>query len=93
LHGGAKLELTGSIIKEQGVTFAVVVVKEHVVNNRSEAEEAIRSFQAQIFRGLPVVLMSQDARGIPRYFGRSDLSKFLANVDPRRIPWKKYTIH
>lgn len=88
--GGAKLEFQGSIIREQGVTFAIVVVKRHVIDNRNEANEMIQAIGMQVFRGLPVILMAQDSRGIPTYYGRDDIVRFLANIHPGRIPWKKY---
>jgi len=49
--------------KEQGVTFAVVIVKEHVLKSSQDVNQAIRSF-APMFGGLPVVLMAQDYRGV-----------------------------
>lgn len=42
------------IIKEQGVTFAIVVVKSHVLNSSHSADEARRSFQ-YLFPGIPAV--------------------------------------
>lgn len=77
---------------EQGVKFAIVVVKEHVINNSIEADKAIQAFGHRAFPGIPVVLMAQDSRGRPKYRGRRDLVNFLANIDYRRIPWKKYTL-
>lgn len=85
------MKVHGAKIKEQGVTFAVVIVKSHVLNNRSEADKFIQSAQTFLFPGVPVVLMAQDSRGKPTYYGRSDLSKFLANVPLSAIPWKEYT--
>jgi len=35
--------------------------------------------------------MTQNSRGVPTYCGRKDIVDFLANIDFRRIPWKKYT--
>lgn len=81
----------GAVVREQGVTFAVVVVKPQVVENRSEAANAIRAFQPH-FPGLPVVLMGQDAWGRATYFGRSDIANFLANVPVGAIPWRRYTV-
>jgi len=80
----------GAVIKEQGVTFAVVIVKRHVVDNRSEANDAITSFQP-LFPGLPVVLMTQDSQGIPTYFGRKDIVRFMSNVPLSSVPWREYT--
>ena len=35
--------------------------------------------------------MAQDSRGIPTYDGRTDIVRFLAKINPARIPWKHYT--
>ena len=85
------MRLQGAIIKEQGITFAVVIVKHHVVNNSSEANEAIASFQP-LFTGIPLVLMAQDSRGTPTYYGRRDIADFMANVPISSIPWQEYTV-
>lgn len=81
----------GAVIREQGVTFALVVVKQHVVANRSEAKSAISAFQGY-FPGKPVVLVGQDSRGVPTYFGRSDIARFMSSVPMSAVPWKRYTI-
>ena len=83
------MRFEGAVIREQGVTFAVVVVKKHIIDNISEAQKAVRSF-APAFPGLPVILMGQDNSGRPTYFGRSDIANFLAKVSPTRIPWRRY---
>ena len=85
------MRIQGAVIKEQGVTFAVVIVKQHVLNNSFEAGRTIRAFQPA-FPGLPVVLMAQDHRGVPTYYGRPDLSKFMANVPMECVPWAEYSI-
>ncbi len=85
------MTIEGAVIREQGVTFAVVVVKRHVVDNSLEAGRAIQSFQP-LFPGLPVVLMAQDHRGVPTYYGRRDISEFMASVPMSRVPWKRYTV-
>lgn len=84
------MKFQAAVVKEQGVTFAVVVVKPHVVSNRSEANEAVRAFQP-VFPGLPVILMAQDARGVPTYFGRQDIARFMAKVSIAAVPWKQYS--
>jgi hypothetical protein len=89
--GESEMTIEGAVIKEQGVTFAVVIVKEHVLNSPSEADRAIQAFQP-IFPGLPVILMAQDYRGVPTYHGRRDISKFMASVPMSRVPWKRYTV-
>lgn len=86
------MRVQGAVIKEQGVTFAVVVVKQHVVSNTSAAQDAIESF-TPVFGGLPIVLMAQDSRGVPTYYGRRDLSRFMASIPLRAVPWREYSIN
>ena len=85
------MQFQGAVVKEQGVTFAVVIVKRTIINNRFEADNAIRNFQP-LFPGTPIVLMAQNHRGKPTYYGRQDLSRFLARVPLQAIPWRKYTV-
>lgn len=85
------MKFQGAVIKEQGVTFAVVIVKQHVLNNKVEANQTIQSFRT-VFGSIPIVLMAQNARGVPKYYGRRDVVRFLARVPLSAIPWKEYTI-
>lgn len=85
------MRVQGAVIREQGQTFAVVIVKPHVIQNHAEAAEAIATF-APVF-GVPTVLMAQDSRGTPTYYGRRDIARFLASVPLQAIPWREYTIN
>lgn len=85
------MKFQGAVVKEQGVTFAVVVVKNYVLSVRSTAQKVAQSF-SQVFPGVPVILMAQDSRGVPAYRGRRDIVRFLSNIDFRRLPWKEYTV-
>ncbi len=85
------MKIQGAIVKEQGVTFAIVVVKMHVIQNRLEANETLRSLKT-VFPNAEVVLMAQDVTGLPKYHGRKDIVKFLARVPLNAIPWKEYTV-
>ena len=85
------MKIQGAKIKEQGVTFAIVVVKKHVVDNKFSADEAISNF-SPIFPGLPLILAAQDHRGRFTYYGPRNIVDFLASIDARRIPWKEYTV-
>ena len=86
------MEIEGAVLKEQNVTFAVVVVRSEVLNNSSRSQDAIRSFMP-VFPGMPVVLMAQDHRGVPTYYGRQDISRFMSSVPVHAIPWRRYTIN
>lgn len=85
------MRVRGAVIREQGQTFAVVVVKSHVVQNWSEAANTINCFTPAF--GVPVVLMAQDCRGRPTYYGRPDIARFMSSVPIRRIPWREYLIN
>jgi hypothetical protein len=84
------MQFQGAVIREQGITFAIVIVKPHVVNSSFEAQKAISSFEP-LFPRIPVVLMAQDSSGTPTYYGRRDISQFMASVPLSAIPWKEYT--
>lgn len=86
------MRFQGAIVREQGVKFAIVVVKKHLIENRIEADRATASFRS-VFLGMPVVLMAQDNSGRPTYYGRPDISRFLANKTLPAIPWQEYTLH
>ncbi len=85
------MSFQGALIREQGITFAIVIVKPHVVQNSFEANRTIRAFQPT-FPGVPVVLMAQDYQGTPTYYGRRDIVGFLANTPMECIPWQEFTV-
>lgn len=85
------MKLQGAVVKEQGVTFAIVIVKQSSTQTTSSASDSRDAFQ-RYFPGLPLVLASQDSQGQFTFQGRKDIVAFLARIDPSRIPWKEYTI-
>lgn len=85
------MRFQGAVIREQGVTFGVVIVKSHVLQNSFEANRMILALMPA-FSGVPVVLMAQDYRGVPTYYGRRDISRFMASVPIGRVPWREYTL-
>lgn len=84
------IKLDGAIINEQGVTFAIVVVKKWVVDSLAESNKSIAAY-SHYFPRMPIVLMSFDASRRPVYRGRPDIVKFLAKVPLSQIPLKQYT--
>lgn len=78
------------MIREQGVTFAVAIVKPHILDDSCEAHRPLSAFRPA-FPGIPVVLMTQDHGGTPTYYGRRDVSEFLASVPCECIPWAEYS--
>jgi hypothetical protein len=85
------MQFEGSVVKEQGVTFGIVVVKSYVLSNEGDKRQ-MTNLGIRAFGMMPIILMAQDSRGIPTYFGRKDIVGFLSHINPARIPWKRYTI-
>jgi hypothetical protein len=83
------VKLTAALVKEQRVLFAVVLVKSYVLNS-VERGQTIQAAQ-QFFPGYNIILMSQDGRGIPTFFGRRDIVGFLQSVPVNSLPWKEFT--
>lgn len=81
----------GAKIKEQGVTFAIAVVKPYVLT--SPDREQIRASFIPVFGNIPIILAAQDSNGRFKYHGRQDIVKLLAHLHPSQIPWKKYTVN
>lgn len=84
------MQFDGALLNEQGVNFAIVVVKPSVLDTSTTREQTRQGF-SRYFPGVPIVLMAQNSRGIPTYHGRQDIVNFLANINPGRIPFKRYT--
>jgi hypothetical protein len=79
-----------ALVREQGVDFAVVAVKPQVLRHTSQRDEVVRAWSFEF--GRPAVLMAQDSRGVPTYFGRDDLVRFLRNIYVEQLPWREYTL-
>jgi hypothetical protein len=84
------MSFDAALVREQGVTFAVVVVNNHTVSSDSERRKAMGAFGTR-FPGVPIVLMSQDGRGTPTYWGRPDIVRFLVDVPFEALPWKRFS--
>lgn len=79
-----------ALIKEQGVTFCVVVVQRSVLNSNSK--ESVRNSYSAHFPRMPIILMAQDSRGVPTYNGRKDIVQFVSKLRLSQIPFKRYTV-
>jgi hypothetical protein len=86
------MRFQAALIKEQGVTFAVVAVKSHVLSSSSQADDLIRDFQKQAFPGTPVVLAAEIGSTV-KYYGRPDIVRFLRNYPLSALPWRWYTLN
>lgn len=82
----------GSVIIEQGVTFAIIAVKPEVTQYTYRSTQFRREIM-HFFPRMPIILMSQDKDGTPHYYGRKDIVDFLKTVPLNKIPWKQYHIY
>ena len=80
----------GAVIKEQGVTFGIIVVNPHVLDDTACRDRVVAQ-AAQAFGGVPTVLMAQQ-HSQARYYGRTDLVRFMAGVPLAAVPWKRYQL-
>jgi hypothetical protein len=84
------MTVDGAIIKEQGVTFGVIVVKPHALNDAAGRDDLVHK-ASHLFGGLPTILMAQSGRQA-RYYGRPDLVRFMRTVPLTAVPWKRYRL-
>lgn len=80
----------GAVIREQGVTFGIIIVKPHVLGDANR-RDGIVAQAARVFGGIPTVLMAQQ-QGRARYYGRPDIVRFMASVPLRAVPWRRYRV-
>ena len=83
------MTISGSVIIEQGVTFAIIAVKPEVTAYTVKSTRFRRQIM-RFFPGMPIILMSQDEDGTPHYYGRKDIVEFLETVPLQNIPWREY---
>lgn len=82
-------QMTAALVREQGVTFAVAIVKNHVLSSSATADQTIRAVSHAL--GCPlVVLMGESNRRLRG--NRQDVVNFVSRIDPSRLPWRKWTI-
>ena len=84
------ITIEAAVIEEQGVKFAVVSVKPHVLQNSAESEQMMQALRSP-FPGVPIVLAAAWGSGEIRYRGRPDLIRFLETVPWDLLPWGEYS--
>ena len=87
------MTVDGAIVREQGQVFGIIIVKPSAISDSQTAAKTRAAFQTALadFQGMPLILATQNSRGVFSYQGRRDIVGFLASIDASRIPWKRYT--
>lgn len=81
------MQMTAAVVKEQGVTFAVVLVKDHVVLSPSTSQQMLQAAASHLGCHL-VVLMGEHNHRLQG--NRKDVVDFVANLHPSQLPWRKW---
>lgn len=76
-----------ALVREQGVEFAVVSVRDSVIDFPGERDELIRWWSLQLMR--PVALIGAQRH---RTYGRQDIVAFLSKVHPSQLPWRQMNV-
>ena len=84
------MKMQAAVVVEQGVTFAVVAVRQEVTNYTYRVVRMRQELQ-KVFKNMPIILMSMDSNGQPHYYGRRDIVNFLKSVKVSQIPWRQFT--
>lgn len=83
-------EFRGALVKEQGVTFAVVEVAPSVLSAGQDRITREKERYRAVFKDVPIVLAARGPDRRARFFGRPDIVTFLTSAGWSRIPWKRY---
>lgn len=78
----------GALLPICGVEALIVSVPPCVLADPHEANLFTIAFQMRF--GRPVVLMACDKRGLPHYFGPTEIARRLAGLPFELIPWNRY---
>lgn len=76
-----------ALVREKGVEFAVILVRDSVVDSPSQRDNLIQLWSREL--GMPAVLLGERRF---RSFGRTDIVRFLRNVHPSQLPWRRITM-
>lgn len=90
------MQFEGAHLRERAqqggyIDWWVVIVQRSVLGSQHRCQETRTAFEVRLDQ--PVVLMAQDARGTPTYWGRSDLVEYMAEVRVEAIPWQRITLN
>jgi len=77
-----------ALVKAQSVEFAVVCVRDDVVESSHERNRLTAWWHGQLER--PVVLLGARRH---RLFGRRDIVNFLRQIEPSRLPWRRMQVN
>jgi hypothetical protein len=78
---------TGALLPVCGVDVLIVAVQPWILASRHESQLYVIAFQLRFRR--TIVLMAQDERGTPTYFGPAGIVGALRTLPFELIPWRR----
>jgi hypothetical protein len=78
----------GATIRLYGADVLVVIVRPQILADSYESQLLVVAFRARFRR--TIVLASQDARGVPTYFGPAAIVRVLSTVPFDALSWQRY---
>jgi hypothetical protein len=73
------------------IDWWVVIVQRSVLSSETQCQDTRAALEQHLEQ--PVVLMAQDGRGVPTYWGRPDLVDYMAAHPLETIPWQRFTLN
>ncbi|MFL5963271.1 MAG: hypothetical protein ACJ757_10315 [Gaiellaceae bacterium] len=89
------MQFEGAHLRERArqggyIDWWIVIVQRSVLSSDQRCRETRATFEAHF--GQPVVLMAQDARSTPTYWGRPDLVDYMVEVPLEAVSWQRFTM-
>ncbi len=82
------VSFNGAWVRVGSVSCLVVAVRPRIFENAYESELIRIAFEFR-FR-VPIVLMAQDVRAMPRFRGRPMLVAALRRAEVAALPWRRF---
>jgi hypothetical protein len=76
-----------ALVREQGIAFGVVSVRDSVIDSPSQRDELTQWWTMKL--GCPTVLIGAQRH---RTYGRQDIVRFLRKVHPSQLPWRQMNV-
>lgn len=84
------MKVAGALVREQGQTFAIVMVRTSAMETGTR--DGVKAYFQQALGGVETVLAATYPGGRLQFYGRRDIVQFLSGIDASRIPWGHFDI-
>lgn len=85
---GTPARFDGASLELYGAKLLVVIVRPQVLADAYESQLLVLAFHARFRR--TIVLVTQDARGVPTYYGPAAIVRALSGLPFDALPWRRY---